>query len=139
MRLLNMGVEPFLVTASVNLVIAQRLSRRICADCKAPAEKHPEALAKMGMREDQIRGATIYAGRGCGTCNNTGYKGRVALYEVMPFSDPLKELVLQGASAAELKADMIRQGYASLRMAGIGKVLEGVTTPEEVLRTTVED
>jgi len=139
MRLLNMGVEPFLVTASVNLVIAQRLARRICADCKAPAEKHPEALAKMGMLDDQIRSGTIYSGRGCGTCNNTGFKGRVALYEVMPFSDPLKELVLQGASAAELKAEMIRQGYASLRMAGIGKVLEGVTTPEEVLRTTVED
>ncbi len=139
MRLLNMGVEPFLVTASVNLVIAQRLSRRICSDCKQPAEKHPEALAKMGMTEDQIRKATIMAGRGCGTCNNTGYKGRVALYEVMPFTDPLKELVLQGASATELKAEMIRQGYPSLRMAGIQKILEGVTTPEEVLRTTVDD
>ncbi len=139
MRLLNMGVEPFLVTASVNLVIAQRLSRRICSDCKQPAEKHPEALAKMGMTEEQIRKATIMAGRGCGTCNNTGYKGRVALYEVMPFTDPLKELVLQGASATELKAEMIRQGYPSLRMAGIQKILEGVTTPEEVLRTTVDD
>jgi type IV pilus assembly protein PilB len=139
MRLLNMGVEPFLVTASVNMVIAQRLSRRICADCKQPAEKHPDALAKMGMTEDQIKKATIMVGRGCGTCNNTGYKGRVALYEVMPFVDPLKELVLQGASAAELKAEMIRQGYPSLRMSGIQKILEGVTTPEEVLRTTVED
>ena len=139
MRLLNMGVEPFLVTASVNLVIAQRLSRRICADCKQPAEKHPDALAKMGMSEDQIKKATIMIGRGCGTCNNTGYKGRVALYEVMPFIDPLRELVLQGASAAELKAEMIKQGYPSLRMAGIQKILEGMTTPEEVLRTTVED
>ncbi|HVK75374.1 MAG TPA: type IV-A pilus assembly ATPase PilB [Kofleriaceae bacterium] len=139
MRLLNMGVEPFLVTASVNLVIAQRLSRRICADCKQVAEKHPDALAKMGMTDEQIRKATIYAGRGCNTCNSTGYKGRVALYEVMPFVDPLKELVLQGASAAELKAEMIRQGFPSLRMAGIQKILEGVTTPEEVLRTTVED
>ncbi|KAB2910125.1 MAG: type IV-A pilus assembly ATPase PilB [Kofleriaceae bacterium] len=139
MRLLNMGVEPFLVTASVNLVIAQRLARRICADCKQPAEKHPEALAKMGMSEEQIKKATISGGRGCGTCNNTGYKGRVALYEVMPFVDALRELVLQGASAAELKAEMIRQGYPSLRMSGIQKILEGVTTPEEVLRTTVED
>ncbi|HUQ02514.1 MAG TPA: type IV-A pilus assembly ATPase PilB [Kofleriaceae bacterium] len=139
MRLLNMGVEPFLVTASVNLVIAQRLARRICADCKQPAEKHPEALAKMGMTEEQIKKATIMVGRGCGTCNNTGYKGRVALYEVMPFVDSLREQVLQGASAAELKAEMIRSGFPSLRMAGIQKILEGMTTPEEVLRTTVED
>ena len=139
MRLLNMGVEPFLVTASVNLVIAQRLARRICADCKQPAEKHGEALQKLGMTDDQIRKGTIMAGRGCGTCNNTGYKGRVALYEVMPFVDGLKELVLQGASAAELKTQMIKEGYASLRMAGIQKILEGVTTPEEILRTTVDD
>jgi type IV pilus assembly protein PilB len=139
MRLLNMGVEPFLVTASVNLVIAQRLARRICADCKQPAEKHPDALTKMGMSEEQIKKATILGGRGCGTCNNTGYKGRVALYEVMPFVDSLREQVLNGASAAELKAEMIRCGYPSLRMAGIQKILEGVTTPEEILRTTVED
>jgi type IV pilus assembly protein PilB len=138
-RLLNMGIEPFLVTASVNLVLAQRLSRRICADCKMQDEKHPEALAKMGFTEEQIRKATIMKGRGCNTCNNTGYKGRVALYEVMPFSDPLKELVLQGASAAELKTEMIRGGVQSLRMAGIQKIMEGVTTPEEVLRTTVDD
>ena len=139
-RLLNMGIEPFLVTASVNLVVAQRLSRRICADCRQPApEKHPDALAKLGMNEEQIRTATIYHGRGCNNCNNTGYKGRVALYEVMPFTDPLKELVLQGASAAEIKTEMIRGGVQSLRMAGIAKILEGVTTPEEVLRTTVED
>jgi type IV pilus assembly protein PilB len=138
-RLLNMGVEPFLVTASVNLVLAQRLARKICNDCKVPGEKHPEALAKMGFSEEQIKGAKVMHGRGCGTCNNTGYKGRIALYEVMPFSDALKELVLQGASGAEIKAEMIRQGVKSLRMAGIGKILEGVTTPEEVLRTTVED
>ena len=139
MRLLNMGVEPFLVTASVNLVMAQRLARRICTDCKAEGEKHPEALAKMGMTAEQIANATIYVGRGCQQCNNTGYKRRVALYEVMPFVDSLKEEVLRGASAAELKTEMIRSGFPSLRMAGIGKILEGVTTPEEVLRTTVED
>ncbi|HUS33336.1 MAG TPA: type IV-A pilus assembly ATPase PilB [Kofleriaceae bacterium] len=138
-RLLNMGIEPFLVTASVNLVVAQRLARRICQDCKIPAEKHPDALTKMGMSEEQIRNAKIMKGRGCGTCNNTGYKGRVALYEVMPFTDPLKELVLQGASAAEIKAEMIRGGTLSLRLAGIQKIIEGMTTPEEVLRTTVED
>ncbi len=138
-RLLNMGVEPFLVTASVNLVVAQRLSRRICGECKEPAEKHPEALARMGFTEEQIKTAKVMHGRGCATCNQTGYKGRVALYEVMPFTDALKELVLQGASGAEIKAEMIRGGTRSLRMAGIGKILEGMTTPEEILRTTVED
>ena len=138
-RLLNMGVEPFLVTASVNLVLAQRLARRICADCKEPTEKHPEALLRMGMTEQQVDMATIYRGRGCKTCHDTGYKGRVALYEVMPFTDELKELVLQGASATELKHEMIRRGVSTLRMAGINKILEGVTTPEEILRSTVED
>ncbi len=138
-RMLNMGIEPFLVTASVNLVVAQRLARRICEACKGPGEKHPEALARMGMSEEQIRTANILKGRGCQVCNNTGYKGRVALYEVMPFTDPLKELVLQGASAAELKTEMIRGGTQSLRMAGVQKILEGMTTPEEVLRTTVDD
>ena len=128
---------PPLVKGMLNL--AQRLSRRICVDCKMQDEKHPEALAKMGFTEDQIRKATIMKGRGCNTCNNTGYKGRVALYEVMPFTDPLKELVLQGASAAEIKTDMIRAGIQSLRMAGIAKILEGTTTPEEILRSTVDD
>jgi type IV pilus assembly protein PilB len=138
-RLLNMGVEPFLVTASVNLVVAQRLARKICVDCKEPTEKFPDALAKLGMTPEQIEIAVIHRGRGCKTCNDGGYKGRIALYEVMPFVDPLKELVLQGASASEIKAEMIRNGIQSLRMAGIGKILEGVTTPEEILRCTVED
>jgi len=138
-RLLNMGVEPFLVTASVNLVLAQRLARKICVDCKEATEKHPEPLLKMGMSEPQVHMATIYRGRGCKNCGDTGYRGRIALYEVMPFTDELKELVLQGASATELKAEMIRKGIDSLRIAGINKILEGVTTPEEILRTTVDD
>ena len=138
-RLLNMGVEPFLVTASVNLVLAQRLARRICGECKEPAEKHPEALKKLGMTDEQIASGTVQQGRGCSACGNTGYKGRVALYECMPFVDELKELVLQGASAAEIKSEMIRQDVKTLRMAGILKILEGVTTPEEILRTTVDD
>ncbi len=138
-RLLNMGVEPFLVTASVNVIVAQRLARRICSECKAPAEKHPEALAKLGMTPEQLATVQPMQGRGCNTCGNTGYKGRVALYEVMPFGEELKELTLQGASSAEIKAEMIRLGIPSLRMAGINKIIEGVTTPEEVLRSTVED
>ena len=138
-RLLNMGVEPFLVTASVNVVVAQRLARRICKDCSEPIETNAEALTRLGMTEEQVRTATVNRGRGCTTCGETGYKGRVALYEVMPFEDELKELVLSGGSAAELKAEMIRGGVATLRMAGINKILEGVTTPEEVLRCTVDD
>jgi type IV pilus assembly protein PilB len=138
-RLLNMGVEPFLITASVNLVLAQRLARRICADCKAPTPFDAEALREIGFTDEQIAGATIMKGQGCGTCNGSGYKGRVALYEVMRFNDELKEMVLQGASAAELKAGAIRNGMSTLRMSGIKKVLDGMTTPEEILRVTMSD
>ncbi len=138
-RLLNMGVEPFLVTASVNLVLAQRLARRICADCKEPIEVDHDALVNAGFRPEQIEGATIMKGRGCRTCNDTGYKGRVALYEVMPFTENLKNRVLEGANTAELKIEMIRDGVDTLRMAGIKKILEGITTIDEVLRVTAAD
>jgi type IV pilus assembly protein PilB len=138
-RLLNMGVEPFLITASVNLVLAQRLARRICADCRREIDVEPQALLDIGCSEETIATAKMFKGMGCATCNNTGYKGRVALYEVMPFTDPLKELVLQGASAAELKAEMIRNNINTLRIAGIRKIMEGTTTPEEILRVTVGD
>ncbi|MCA9598261.1 MAG: type IV-A pilus assembly ATPase PilB [Myxococcales bacterium] len=138
-RLLNMGVEPFLITASVNLVLAQRLARRVCIDCKRPAELDVQALRDMGLTEEQLQGAQIFKGAGCNTCNNTGYKGRVALYEVMRFTDDLKEMVLQGASTAELKAAAIRGGMSSLRMSGIRKVLDGMTTTEEILRVTMAD
>ena len=138
-RLLNMGIEPFLVTASVNLILAQRLARRICPECKTPVETNPQALIDMGVAPEDATKAQIYKGVGCRHCNNTGYKGRVALYEVMPFKEELKELVLQGVSTAELKAEAIRLGMKTLRMAGISKMLEGVTTAEEVLRVTSSD
>ena len=138
-RLLNMGVEPFLITASVNLVLAQRLARKICADCKAPAPKQDETLKTMGCTADQIAKAQLMKGTGCRTCNDTGYKGRVALYEVMRFSESLKDMVLQGGSTAELKAAAIKGGMVTLRMSGILKVLAGVTTPEEVSRVTMAD
>lgn len=137
-RLLNMGIEPFLVTASCNLVVAQRLARKSVSIVKSQQKSIP-MRCKLGMSDEQIATANIMQGKGCGTCNNTGYKGRVALYEVMPFLDPLKELVLQGASAAEIKTEMIRNGVQSLRMAGIAKILAGMTTPEEILRCTVDD
>jgi len=139
-RLLNMGVEPFLITASVNLVLAQRLARKICVDCKKPVDTDPKVLLDLGVSEAQLAlKGNIMKGVGCATCNNTGYKGRVALYEVMRFSDDLKERVLQGASGAELKAAAIKLGMATLRASGIKKVLEGITTPEEILRVTMAD
>jgi len=138
-RLLNMGVEPFLVTASVNMVVAQRLARKICSDCREEVEKNEQALIDMGVKPEDAARAKVFKGRGCKSCASTGYRGRIALYEVMPFLDPLKELVLQGASSAELKAEMIRHGISTLRFSGIKKVVEGVTTPEEILRVTVGD
>ena len=138
-RLLNMGVEPFLITASVNLVLAQRLARKICADCKAPTTVDIPALKDIGFTEEQIANGKLMKGAGCRTCNNTGYKGRVALYEVMRFTDSLKEMVLGGSSAADLKEGAIRGGMISLRMSGITKVLDGVTTTEEILRVTMAD
>jgi type IV pilus assembly protein PilB len=138
-RLLNMGVEPFLVTASVNLILAQRLARKICSECRGPIETNVKALTDLGVKPDVAIKLQLFKGAGCRTCSNTGYKGRIAIYEVMPFIEPLKELVLQGASTAELKAESIRQGMKSLRMSGIQKLIEGVTTVEEVLRVSVAD
>jgi len=138
-RLLNMGVEPFLITASVNLVLAQRLARRCCADCKQPFQMDPQVLMEMGFTAENVARAKLMKGQGCRTCNGTGYKGRVALYEVMRFTDNLKEMVLQGSSTAELKAAAIKGGMATLRMSGISKVMDGMTTTEEILRVTMAD
>jgi type IV pilus assembly protein PilB len=138
-RLLNMGVEPFLVTASVNLILAQRLARKICSECKQPIETNTKALIDLGVKPDIAQKLQMFKGSGCRTCSNTGYKGRIAIYEVMPFSEPLKELVLQGASTAEVKAEAIRGGMKSLRMSGIEKLIAGITTVEEVLRVSVAD
>ena len=138
-RMLNMGVEPFLITASVNLVLAQRLARKVCTDCKRPIQADPVMLADFGFTEDQIARAQLMKGEGCKNCNGSGYRGRVALYEVMRFSDALKEMVLQGASTAELKTAAIKNGMLTLRMSGIEKVLAGVTTTEEVGRVTMGD
>ncbi len=139
-RLLNMGVEPFLVTASVNMILAQRLARRICKDCTTSDDVVLDsALIEAGMKPDEAKACKPKRGKGCKTCGSTGYKGRVALYEVMVMSDALKDLVLQGASTAELKGEAIRMGMATLRRSGLNKVGEGVTTLEEVLRVTAND
>jgi type IV pilus assembly protein PilB len=138
-RLLNMGVEPFLITASVNLVLAQRLARKICVECRAPIKIDRAILKDFGLTDEQLAKAQLWKGAGCKACNGSGYKGRIALYEVMRFNEALKEMVLQGASTAELKAAAVRQGMLTLRMAGIEKVLAGMTTTEEVGRVTMGD
>src|SRR5580704_5552971 len=138
-RLLNMGVEPFLITASVNLVLAQRLARKICSECKQPMKYEKKILEDCGFSAEQVATGKLVKGAGCRTCNGSGYKGRVALYEVMKFADNLKEMVLQGASTSELKMGAIKNGMSTLRASGIRKIMDGVTTPEEVMRVTMAD
>jgi type IV pilus assembly protein PilB len=138
-RLLNMGVEPFLVTAAVNLIEAQRLVRKICAGCKEPIETPKDQLRTLGATDQEIDTAQCVRGAGCNVCNGTGFKGRIALYEVMAMSEPVKELILQGASAIELKAEAIRRGMRTLRMSGINKVCQGTTSIDEVGRITAAD
>ncbi len=138
-RLLNMGIEPFLVTAAVNLVLAQRLARRNCSECIEEVEVDPVVLRDLQVPEELIADAKIYKGKGCKRCNGTGYKGRVALYEVLVLHDEIKEYVLQGYSSAEIKNEAIRLGMKTLRQAGISKLLEGVTTVSEVTRCSAPD
>ncbi len=137
-RLLNMGIEPFLVTSSLNVIVAQRLARRVCADCKEVYDVPKQTLIDMEVPEEWLD-KPVYHGVGCSTCNETGYKGRVALYEIMAASEELKDYILQGFSTAELKREAIRLGMDTLRRAGVKKMFEGVTTPEEVVRNTAPD
>jgi type IV pilus assembly protein PilB len=136
-RLMNMGIEPFLVATSVNLIQAQRLIRRVCAECKAEHPVPVEALVEVGFKPEEARQIKTYKGTGCKTCNNTGYKGRVGLYEVMEVTDDIRELILIGASALELRKRAIEEGMITLRESGLHKIRNGVTTLEEVVRETV--
>jgi type IV pilus assembly protein PilB len=138
-RLLNMGIEPFLVTASLNAVIAQRLCRRLCPDCKAPGVVDEQALLDAGVPADQLGTFQPFEKVGCKNCNDRGFKGRVAVYEVMPLWDGLKELIINGASTAELKQEAIRLGFRTLRMSALNKVREGVTTLAEAVGNTAPD
>ena len=136
-RLMNMGIEPFLVATSVNLIQAQRLIRRVCKDCKQEHPTPPEAMIEVGFSSEEAKTIKTYKGKGCSTCNNTGYKGRIGLYEVMEITDELRELILIGASALELRKKAIDDGMITLRESGLYKIREGVTTIEEVVRETV--
>jgi type IV pilus assembly protein PilB len=138
-RLLNMGVEPFLVSSAVNLIMAQRLVRRICSECSEEEDVLPEALSDLGVKEDELGTFVCLHGKGCQACNNTGYRGRIAIYEVMPMYDEIRELALVSASAAEIKREAMRLGMLSLRRSGINKMKQGVTTVEEVMRTSSRD
>ncbi len=136
-RLMNMGIEPFLVATSVQLIAAQRLTRRICANCKEEVEVAPQALLNLGFKKEEVGTFKVYKGRGCEKCNNTGYKGRVGLVEVMQIDDEIRELILSGGTAIDIKKKAIENGMISLRRSGLVKIRDGITTIEEVVRETV--
>src|SRR4051795_345869 len=137
-RLMNMGIEPFLVASSVHLICAQRLVRRICSNCAEPQPHAPAALIHAGFSADDANAVTPMKGAGCERCNNTGYKGRVGLYEVMEIGEQLRELILVGASGLELRRKAVEEGMITLRRSGLHKVMEGLTSIEEVVRETVK-
>lgn len=138
-RLLNMGVEPFLVASSINLIAAQRLARKVCQECAEDVEINPEILVNIGIPAAEARHMKVKQGKGCTRCSGTGYKGRIALYEVMPMHEQLREFVLNGASATEIKREAMRLGMMTLRSSGLLRLKEGITTIEEVLRVTAAD
>jgi len=136
-RLMNMGIEPFLVATSVHMIVAQRLVRRICTFCKEPLEVPPAALVQAGFSEHESRTLKLFKGRGCDRCSNTGYKGRVGLYEVLEVEDEMREMILSGGSAFELRQKAVQNGMMTLRGSGLQKIRDGMTTLDEVVRETV--
>jgi type IV pilus assembly protein PilB len=137
-RLMNMGIEPFLVATSCHLVVAQRLVRRICGNCKEPMQLPEQALIDTGFSKEEAKTVKLFRGMGCDQCNSTGYKGRIGLFEVMPVDDEMRELILSGASAYDLRQKAVQNGMLSLRRSGLQKVRDGMTTLEEVARETIE-
>jgi len=139
-RLINMGVETFLLTSSINLILAQRLVRKICDKCKEPIDIKPELLINLGVDAADIgAGFATFRGRGCNNCGGTGYRGRLAIYEVMVMHEAIKELILKGASAMELKREAVKLGMSTLRMSALQKVRDGMTTVDETIRVTDTD
>src|SRR5947208_13518417 len=136
-RLMNMGIEPFLVATSMHMIVAQRLVRRVCKDCGEELDLPVQTLIEAGFTPEEAKKVKPKKGRGCTVCNNTGYKGRCGLYEVMEIDDEVRELILVGASAVELKKKAIERGMITLRRSGLVKVMDGATTLEEVARETV--
>jgi len=139
-RLINMGIEPFLLTSSINLVAAQRLVRKICPSCRVPVEVSPDVLINIGVDPAEVAaGFPTFSGKGCPNCNQTGYKGRLAIYEIMAMHEVLKELVLRRASSDDLKREAVKLGMSTLRISAIQKVREGLTTIEETVRSSDSD
>jgi type IV pilus assembly protein PilB len=138
-RLINMGIEPFLISSSVLLVVAQRLVRKLCPNCKRQETVSKETLLKLGFTEAEIENLNVYGPVGCSECNLTGYKGRIALYEVMPITDEIKELILTGATSLDIKRQAVKEGMFTLRRSGLHKIMQGITSIKEVLRATFED
>lgn len=138
-RLVDMGIEPFLVSTAVNLILAQRLVRRVCKHCRQQIKIHPEQIKEMGLRDQDVEGATFMEGRGCEECKETGYKGRVGLYEVMVISPTIKQMILDRAGAMEIKRQAIREGMLTLRMDAVEKWKKGMTTWQEVIKESAED
>jgi type IV pilus assembly protein PilB len=136
-RLMNMGIEPFLVATSVNVIAAQRLVRRVCQNCKEEVETPIQVLLSIGFAESEAHSLKLVKGRGCEKCGNTGYKGRIGLFEVMDITDDMRELILSGATAVELRRKAIEEGMVTLRHSGLQKIREGLTTIDEVVRETV--
>ncbi len=137
-RLINMGIEPFLVATSVILIVAQRLVRRLCNKCKTVADVSPQVLIELGFTPEEAKNITVYKANGCSECNNTGYKGRIGLFEVLEVTEEIQDLILSGASAAEIRRKAIEQGMLTLRRSGLEKIKAGITSIEEVVRETVK-
>ncbi|MBP1732662.1 MAG: type secretion system protein [Deltaproteobacteria bacterium] len=136
-RLVNMGIEPLLVTSSIILIAAQRLVRRICQDCKEEVDVPIKALQNIGFSDDEVDSVKVFSGQGCQKCGNTGYKGRVGLYEAMPMTDTIRQMILEDATIVDVKRQALEEGMVTLRQSGLIKIKAGITTIEEVIRETV--
>ena len=136
-RLIDLGVEPFLISATLEAVIAQRLVRKICPRCKTPYTPTPEMLMELGLKPDEVEGRQFYYGKGCEFCNHTGYKGRTAIFETMMMNRELRELVAASKPTEVIRAKALEYGMHTLREAGIIKIFDGITTIEEVVRETL--
>ncbi|MHC4910819.1 MAG: GspE/PulE family protein, partial [Planctomycetota bacterium] len=139
LRLVDLGMEPFLLTATIEAIVAQRLARRICISCKEEYTPTEEQLMELQLTVEDVAGRTFFRGRGCENCNHSGYKGRMALFEIMTLDDSIRELVMQDASTAVLREESRRRGMRTLRETGLMAIFEGQTTIDEVVRETILD
>ena len=136
-RLLDLGLEPFLVTATLEGIIAQRLVRRLCANCKEQYTPSEEQLMELELRPEEVSGRIFWYGKGCDACNNTGYRGRQGIYELMLLDDEMRDMIVQHASTQQLRAESKKRGMRTLRQAGLLAIYDGVTTIEEVVKETI--